>query len=70
MLFIQGTRDALCDLALLREVLKRVHAPVVLHLIEGGDHSFNIPKRIGRSVAQTQQQIVDVIADFLRQDAK
>lgn len=70
MLFIQGTRDALCDLALLREVLKRVHAPVVLHLIEGGDHSFNIPKRIGRSVAQTQQQIVDVIADFLRQHAK
>ena len=40
MLFIQGTRDALCDLALLREVLKRVHSPVVLHVIEGGD-SYN-----------------------------
>jgi predicted alpha/beta-hydrolase family hydrolase len=67
MLFIQGTRDALCDLALLKGVLQRVRAPVTLHVIEGGDHSFNIPKRMGRSVTQTQQEIVDVIADFLRQ---
>lgn len=66
MLFIQGTRDALCDLVLLREALQRVRAPAILHVIEGADHSFNVPKRVGRSVAQIQQQIVDVIADFLR----
>jgi predicted alpha/beta-hydrolase family hydrolase len=70
MLFIQGTRDALCELALLREVLKRVHAPVVLHVIEGGDHSFNVPKRMDRSVMQIQQQIVDAVSHFLRHDGK
>jgi predicted alpha/beta-hydrolase family hydrolase len=66
MLFIQGTRDALCDLALLGQVLKRVHSPVVLHVIEGGDHSFNVPKRMGHTVVQIQQQIVDAIVLFLR----
>ncbi len=66
MLFVQGTRDALCDLALLREVLQRVHAPAILHVIEGGDHSFNVPKRMGCTVTQIQQQIVDVIVHFLR----
>lgn len=70
MLFIQGTRDALCDLALLRGVLQRVRTPVTLHVIGGGDHSFNVPKRMGRTVSQIQQQIVDVIADFLRQHAE
>jgi predicted alpha/beta-hydrolase family hydrolase len=70
MLFIQGTRDALCDLVLLRGALQRVRAPAILHVIEGADHSFNVPKRVGRSVAQVQQQIVDVIADFLRQHSE
>ena len=70
MLFIQGTRDALCDLVLLREALQRVHVPVTLHVIEGGDHSFNVPKRMGRIVLQIQQQIVEVIADFVRQPAE
>lgn len=70
MLFIQGTRDALCDLVLLRGALQRVRAPAILHVIEGADHSFNVPKRVGRSVAQVQQEIVDVIADFLRQHAE
>ena len=70
MLFIQGTRDALCDLVLLRDVLQRVRAPVLLHVIEGGDHSFNVPKRMGRTASQIQQEIVDVIAHFLSQHAQ
>ena len=69
MLFIQGTRDALCDLELLKGVLQRIRAPVTLRVIEGGDHSFNVPKRMGCTVSQIQQQIVDAIADFLRQPA-
>jgi hypothetical protein len=46
-------------------VLQRVQRPVTLHVIEDGDHSFNVPKRTGRTVLQIQQQIVEVIAEFL-----
>jgi len=42
-----GTRDQLCDLELLRGVLSRLTAPWDLEVIEGGDHSFNVPKSIG-----------------------
>jgi predicted alpha/beta-hydrolase family hydrolase len=42
MLFIEGTRDPLCDLTLLDSVLSRLGAPTTLHTIEGGDHSFNV----------------------------
>ncbi len=44
MLFFAGTRDPLCDLDLLKAVLSRLQAPWELEIIEGGDHSFNVPK--------------------------
>lgn len=39
MLFLQGTRDALCDLALLETVTSGLSAAAV-HLIDRGDHSL------------------------------
>ncbi len=47
MRFFAGTRDQLCDLELLRGVLSRLTAQWDLEVIEGGDHSFNVPKSIG-----------------------
>lgn len=47
MRFFAGTRDQLCDLELLRGVLSRLKAPWDLEIIEGGDHSFNVPKSMG-----------------------
>lgn len=44
MLFFAGTRDSLCDLVLLKRVLERVPAPCALEIVEGGDHSFHLPK--------------------------
>jgi hypothetical protein len=44
MLFFTGTRDQLCDLQLLRQVLSKMNAPWELEVIEGGDHSFHVPK--------------------------
>jgi uncharacterized protein len=46
MLFFAGTRDQLCDLDLLRGALSRLKAPWDLEVIEGGDHSFRVPKSI------------------------
>ena len=65
MLFIQGTRDALCDLVLLRGVLKGLRTPSILHVIEGGDHSFHAPKRSGRSESDIQHEITEVVAGFV-----
>src|SRR5207237_4385359 len=36
ILFVQGTRDSLCQLALLEKVRTQMTAPNFLHLIEGG----------------------------------
>jgi len=47
MLFFAGTRDPLCDLAVLRPVLKRLTAPWDLSLIDGGDHSLALPAAAG-----------------------
>ena len=52
MLFFVGTRDRLCDLHQLNGVLRRLKAPWDLEIIEGGDHSFRLPK----SAVTTQQQ--------------
>jgi len=44
MLFFAGTRDSLCDLSILKVILERVGPQAELEVIEGGDHSFNVPK--------------------------
>ena len=49
MLFLQGTRDRLADLELFRPICRRLKDRAVLHVIEGGDHSFGVPKRSGIS---------------------
>ena len=64
-LFVQGTRDALCDLDRLRPVLAQMpHA--TLHTIEGGDHSFRVPRRTGRTDVQVWSEVVGVVARWLR----
>jgi len=55
MLFFAGTRDALCDLELLKRVLKRLKAPWKLEVIDGGDHSF----KLLRSYNITEQSIYE-----------
>jgi uncharacterized protein len=47
MLFFAGTRDSLCNPELLKGVLSRLKAPWELEVIEGADHSFNLPKSYG-----------------------
>jgi len=65
MLFFAGTRDPLCRLDLLQEAFKQLRAPVVLHIIDGGDHSFAVPKRLGRDVGDVCAEIIRVSAEWL-----
>jgi predicted alpha/beta-hydrolase family hydrolase len=65
MLFVQGTRDRLCDLDRLVRVLPRLAAPHTLHVIEGADHAFRVPKRSGRTVEEVVDEIAGVVAGWV-----
>ena len=65
MLFIQGTRDSLADLELIKEVEGRLGSKALLHIVDGGDHSFHVPKRTGKSDAQVLAEIAGVVADWI-----
>src|SRR5437899_10978437 len=62
MLFLQGDRDDFADLKLLKPVLKGLGDRATLHLVEGGDHSFHVLKRSGRTDAEVMGELVDAIA--------
>ena len=64
MLFVQGTRDTLADIALMREVTAELGSKAVLHVIEGADHSFGVLKKSGRTAAEVQEEIARVIVEF------
>ena len=44
MLFFAGTRDPLCDLNLLKKVLNKLKVKWDLQIVDGGNHSFDVPK--------------------------
>jgi len=49
MLFLQGTRDKLAGLDLLRPIVDGLGARAVLRVVDGADHSFEVLKRSGRT---------------------
>ena len=65
MLFVQGTRDDLCDLALLEPVLARCGDRARLHVVEGGDHSLEVRRSSGRTGHEVLAEVAGVIADFV-----
>lgn len=62
MLFLQGTRDTLADLALLRPVVEALGSRAEMHVVEGGDHSFKVPKRSGGSAEDVMADLADAVA--------
>jgi uncharacterized protein len=65
MLFLQGTRDALADIALMRKLAKALGKRATLIAIEDGDHSFHVPARTGRNDAETRAELLDALADWI-----
>ncbi len=65
MLFIQGSRDAFGTSDELRQIIKKHRLPATLHVIEGGDHSFKVPKSSGIPQQQIYETAMDVITDWL-----
>ena len=64
MLFLQGDRDDFADLKLLKPVLKGLGDRATLHLVEGGDHSFKVLKRSGKTEADVMGEVADAMADW------
>jgi predicted alpha/beta-hydrolase family hydrolase len=69
ILFVQGTRDALCPLDLLERVRTEMKTGNFLHVVEGGDHSLRVPKRQLQAIGETQeevdQRILQAISKFV-----
>jgi predicted alpha/beta-hydrolase family hydrolase len=59
MLFFAGTRDPLCNTEKLRKVVGRLKGAVDLETVEGGDHSFKLPKSSSLSSSSVHDQIID-----------
>ena len=67
MLFLQGTRDKLADLDLLRPVCDRLGEPATLRVIDGGDHSFHVLKRSGRTHTEVLDELAGAVGDWASQ---
>ena len=64
LLFLQGTRDEFAELELLRSVLEPLGKRATLHLVDGGDHSFKVLKRSGRTDTSVMAELADAIAEW------
>lgn len=65
MLFLQGARDDLADLELLRPIVGRLGTRATLEVFEDADHSFHVPARTGRKDAEVRAQLLDTLAAWI-----
>jgi predicted alpha/beta-hydrolase family hydrolase len=64
MLFLQGTRDKLADLSLLRPICARLGSRATLHIIETADHSFHVLKSSGKTDAEVMRELARTVAEW------
>jgi uncharacterized protein len=64
MLFLQGTRDTLADLAMLKPVVKDLGKRATLCLFDEADHSFHVPARTGRKDPEVRGEVLDAMAQW------
>ena len=62
-LYLQGTRDELARLSLLRPILSTLPR-AELRVIEGADHSFHVLRRSGRSDAEVIAELAAAVAEW------
>jgi predicted alpha/beta-hydrolase family hydrolase len=67
MLFLQGTRDTLAELDLLRPVCERLGDRATLQVVEGADHSFHVLKRSGRTDTQVIEELAQAVVAWAPQ---
>ena len=65
MLFLQGTRDALAEMKLLRPLVKKLGKRAMLTLAPNADHAFHVPARSGRSDTEVLDALLDTAAAWM-----
>ncbi len=65
MLFVQGSRDELTDLPELRPVLDRLGGNASVHVVEGADHSYDLPIESGRTRTDALQEVATATAAWM-----
>ncbi len=65
MLFFQGTRDSLCKLEVLEPILSDLNPSPRLHIIEGGDHSFKVLKKLKRSEDEVFTELISESSQWI-----
>jgi predicted alpha/beta-hydrolase family hydrolase len=70
MLFLQGSRDDLASLELLRPVVQGLGDRATLAVFEHADHSFHVPAKSGRKDGEVMGDLLDAVAGWItRQNA-
>jgi predicted alpha/beta-hydrolase family hydrolase len=65
MLFLQGTRDTLADLELIRDMTAKLKDRATLHVVDGADHSFHVLARSGSTDEQVRAELLDTMANWM-----
>lgn len=66
MLFVQGSRDSFGTPDELKPIIKKLKTPTDLYVVEGGDHSFKVPKSAGVPQEEVYKRVLDEIARWLK----
>jgi hypothetical protein len=66
MLFLQGARDELAKLDLLRPVTAKFGERATLRVFDDADHSFLVPAKSGRKSADVMNELLDELAVWVR----
>jgi predicted alpha/beta-hydrolase family hydrolase len=64
MLFLQGTRDAFAGLELLRPIVAKLGSRATLHVIDGADHSFHVPKKSGKTDTDILAELAETTSSW------
>jgi predicted alpha/beta-hydrolase family hydrolase len=65
MLFVSGSRDALAELDLLKPVVSELGDRATLHVVVHADHSFKVASKSGRTGADAEAEVLDVLANWM-----
>ena len=70
MLFIQGSRDSFGTPNELQPIIKESSLTAQLYEVEGGDHSFKVPKRSPVTQEQVYENLMDEITRWIKRIVK
>jgi predicted alpha/beta-hydrolase family hydrolase len=65
MLFLQGSRDELAELALIQALVFRLGDRATINVFDDADHSFHVPARSGRTDREVMLELVRTVTQWI-----